>query len=181
MRRSKTTMAATALALTLTLSACGGGEEQPAETPSEPTSESAATPSPTESESQAAAADSEYCQQLEGSQDQFGSIARGDVGQFDEAVAEMRDLQKTAPPEIEPAWDDLLAPVDQLETGLKDAGLKLSDLEGLSRGEIPRGVNPRRLQEAATDLQGLNSAKVNEAASEIERYAVEECGITLGQ
>ncbi len=180
MRRSKMLMATTALALSLTLSSCGGGEEeQPAETPSEPTSESAATPSPTES--QAAAADSEYCQQLETSQDQFGSIARGDVGQFDEAVAELRDLRKTAPPEIKPAWDDLLAPVDQLETGLNEAGLKLSDLEGLSRGEVPRGVNPRRLQKVAADLQGLNSAEVNEAATEIERYAVEECGITLAQ
>lgn len=179
MRRSKTTMAATALALSLTLSACGGGEEQPAETPSEPASESAATPSPTES--QAAAADSEYCQQLEGSQDQFGSIARGDVGQFDEAVAELRDLRKTAPPEIEPAWDDLLAPVEQLETGLNDAGLKLSDLEGLSRGEIPRGVNPRRLQELAADVQGLSSAKANEAGAEIQQHAMDQCGITLGQ
>ena len=179
MRRSKMMLTTTALALSLTLGACGGGEEEPTEPPSEPTSESAATPSPTKA--QAPAADSEYCQQLKASQQQVGSLAQGDAGQLDEAVAELRELRTTAPSEIRPAWNDLLAPIDQLETGLNEAGLKLSDLEGLRQGEIPRGVNPQRLQGLAAEMRGLSSAKANEAGAEIQQHATDQCGITLGQ
>ncbi len=188
MRRTKTMMAGGALALSLVLSACGGGDEGSAE-PAEPTSEAPSEPapeseppseSPTESES-AAGGSSDYCQQLEDAEKQFNSLAAGDLAQFDAAITTLQGLGEAAPAELSGAWDEVLAPLEQLEAALGRAGLTFDDLDGLSRGEIPPGVDPQSLQQLATEVQGLNSADAAEAQAAITEQAAAECGVTLEQ
>lgn len=188
MRRTRTMMAGGALALSLALSACGGGDEgsaepaTPSESASEPASEPAETPSESPSESEAAqAGDSDYCQQLQSANKQFTALATGDLSQFDAAITTLQELGDSAPPEISGAWEEVLAPLDQLETALGKAGLTFDDLEGLSRGEIPPGVDPQSLQQLATEVQGLSSTDVTDAQAEITEQASAECGVDLGQ
>ncbi|VXC54690.1 hypothetical protein [Nocardioides sp. AX2bis] len=191
MRRTKMMMAGSALALSLALSACGGGDEgsaepaSPSESASESAPESAETPSesPSESESEAAQAggSSDYCQQLESANKQFTALATGDLSQFDAAITTLQDLGDAAPAEIADSWKQVLAPLNQLETALGEAGLTFDDLEGLSRGEIPPGVDPQSLQQLATEVQGLSSTDAAQAQQEISQQASDECGVDLGQ
>lgn len=186
MRRTKMMMAGSALALSLALSACGGGDEgseEPAAPESASASESAETPSESPSESEAAQAggSSDYCQQLESANKQFTALATGDLSQFDAAITTLQELGDAAPQEISGAWDQVLSPLNQLETALKKAGLTFDDLDGLSRGEIPPGVDPQSLQQLATEVQGLNSAGSADAQAAITEQASAECGVELGQ
>lgn len=187
MRRTKMMMVGSALALSLALSACGGGDEgseEPAASESPSASEPAETPSESPSESEEAAqagGSSDYCQQLESANKQFTALATGDLSQFDAAITTLQELGDSAPQEISGAWQQVLAPLNQLETALQKAGLTFDDLDGLSRGELPQGVDPQSLQQLATEVQGLNSAGSADAQAEITEQASTECGVELGQ
>lgn len=187
MQRSRIMVASTVLGLSLVLGACGGsGEGSPTESPAESSSESSAeaSESPSPSEPSASAASPEtaaYCQDLKSAEKQFTSLSQGDIAQFEEAITTLRELGAAAPSEVSADWDSLLVPLNQLESALKRAGLQFDDLEGLSRGKIPRGVDPQKLQALATELQGLSSTEVNEAGAAIEQHAAAECDIQLGQ
>ena len=186
MRRTKMMMVGSALALSLALSGCGGGDEgseEPAPSESASASEPAETPSESPSESEAAQAggSSDYCQQLESANKQFTALATGDLEQFDAAITTLQELGQAAPQEIAGDWEQVLSPLNQLETALQKAGLTFDDLDGLSRGELPQGVDPQSLQQLATEVQGLNSAGSADAQAEITEQASTECGVELGQ
>jgi len=185
MRRTKTLLVSTALGLSLVLSACGGGDDGGSDAGStESSSESSESPTEAESPTESADASPEsaaYCEDLTSAEEQFTSLAQGDVGQFEEAISTLRELGDAAPSEVASDWEALLVPLNQLESALDRAGLKFDDLEGLSQGQIPRGVDPQQLQKLGTELQGLASAEVNEAGAAIEEHAASECDIQLGQ
>lgn len=191
MRRTKTLLVSTALGLSLVLSACGGGDDggsdaggtesssESSESPTEAESP-AETPTPTESD-EASPESAAYCEDLSAAQEQFTTLSQGDVGQFEKAISTLRDLSDAAPSVVASDWEALLVPLNKLESALSRAGLKFEDLEGLSQGQIPRGVDPQQLQKLGTELQGLASAEVNEAGAAIEEHAASECDIQLGQ
>lgn len=181
---SKMMVASAALGLGLALTGCGGGDEGSSDASSESSASASESPSeessaPEESEGSTDPALEDYCTELEGAQQQFGSLAQGDVAQFDEAIAELRKLGQAAPQEVSADWTALLKPFDQIESALQKAGLKLSDLEGLSKGQVPQGADPQQLAGLATELQGLTGADVQQAGAAIEEHAQSECGITL--
>ena len=178
MRRTTMTMAGSVLALGLALSACGGGEESPGEAdgPSESASESASEPEPTEE-----AGSEAYCEQLESARQQFDALAEGDLAEFDEAISTLQETADTAPPEIADDWEQLLAPLDQLEAALDKAGLTFGELEALSQGDIPPDVDLQALEQLATEVDALDSSGAEDAEAAITEQASEECGIDLQQ
>ena len=68
-----------------------------------------------------------------------------------------------------------------MQDALKEAGLKISDLEGLSSGNIPEGLDQTKLAALAEDLQAVGSEKVQDAADNIEKHAKDECDVDLGE
>ncbi len=174
MRRSKILVATTALGLGLLVSGCGGDE------PAEPSSsESAASESPAEEESEATDDAAAYCDDLASAEEQFASFDQGDAAQFEEAIATFRELGAQAPEEVSGDWQTLLGAFDDLEATLNDAGIELGDLEGLSQGEVPEGVDPQELQKLGPQIESLGSPEVEEAGNAIEEHASSECDVDL--
>lgn len=149
MKRSFALSAATALTAAL-LTACSGGGETEA-----------------------------YCSDLESAKSDLDKLEAGDVASFEEVFKTIDALAKEAPDEVSEDWKQLDASLDEFESALNEAGLELSDMEKLSQGEIPQGVDPQKLQALGEDLDGLNSEDAEKAADDIEAHAKEECDIDL--
>ena len=77
-------------------------------------------------------------------------------------------------------WKTLDDTLDQFESALNDAGLQLSDMEGLAQGDIPQDVDRAKLATLGEDLQKLDGEDVQKASDDIETHAEDECGIDLG-
>lgn len=122
-----------------------------------------------------------YCDDLETAKADIDKLQEGDVASFDQVFKTIDQLAKDAPEEVSADWKTLDGSLDEFEQALNDAGLELSDMEKLSNGEIPQGVDPQKLQTLGQDLQKLNSEDTEKAADAIEKHAKEECDIDLSE
>lgn len=122
-----------------------------------------------------------YCDDLKAAQDNFSELSGGDAGAADlEKVFDMvDDFADDAPSDVRPDWQKLDEAVDKVEDALEDAGLKLSDLEGLTSGQVPEGVDMAKLQKVATEIQNMSTEDFQAAADNIEKHAKKECDIDL--
>ena len=91
----------------------------------------------------------------------------------------MHTLAADAPANVADDWKTLDGAITTIETALKEAGLKPSDLAGIQNGQIPQGADLSKLQELAPKLQSLNSTDVSDAAKNIADDAKKSCGIDL--
>jgi hypothetical protein len=122
----------------------------------------------------------EYCDSLEEAQSSFESFDEGDVAGFSDAIDTLRDLGEQAPDEVSDDWEVLNGAFDEMETALGDAGLTFDDLDQLTAGELPEGVEPADLEGLEESLGSLDDSGVEEAGNNIEKHADEECGVELG-
>lgn len=123
-----------------------------------------------------------YCEDLRSAEEQFASFEQGDAAGLEEAVSTFRSLADEAPDEVSGDWETLVGAFEEFEAALNEAGLELSDLEGLSAGEVPEGVDPAELQKnLAPTIEKLDSEEVTQAGDAIEEHAAAECDIQLGE
>lgn len=176
MRRSKILLATSALAISVALTGCSGGSSSDAGGSSDSASASGSA-SPSESASESGAAGNAYCDELDAAQGDFAALASGDAASIDKTFQTFSDLGDTAPPEVADDWKVINDAFGGLEKSLKSAGVDLSDL---SSGEIPKNVNPRKLQTLQSDVQALQSPDFQSAGQNISDYAQSECGISFG-
>lgn len=175
MRRTTMVMAGSALALSLTLSACSGeeGSQEPA-SPSESTAESA--------EESTGEPDAEaYCEDLRAAEDQFAAFdgTTPDAQQFEDAIATFRTLGEESPEEIAKDWDVFLGAFDDLDSALADAGIEFGDLAAIQEGRLPKGVDQQALAELGAEIETLGGPQVEEASTAIEEHASSECDVDL--
>lgn len=123
----------------------------------------------------------DYCDRLASAKEDFESLDSGDFAGFEEAIATIHELADEAPDEVAADWETLEGAIDQLETALDDAGIEISDLEAMSRGEMPEGVDPSKLASLGEDLQAMGSEEFETASTNIEEHAKDECDIDLSE
>jgi hypothetical protein len=157
--RKHAVIGAVALTLTATiLSACGGGGDGGGSN-----------------------ASGGYCTELKADKTYFESLsgANSDVSQLGTVFEKVHTLAADAPSNVSADWKTLDGAITTIESALKDAGLKASDLAGLQSGQVPKGVDLAKLQALAPKLQGLSSSGVSKAADNIAADAKKNCGVDL--
>lgn len=132
------------------------------------------------SDSDDSGADSDYCKDIKTASKTFGNLDSGDIGKLGDAFTTFHKLAAESPDTIKSDWKKLDSAVTTVEDGLKDAGIKLSDLSELQTGKIPKGVDVSKLRSLATDLQKLGDAEFDKASKKIEKHAKDECKVDLG-
>lgn len=124
-------------------------------------------------------ADSDYCKDIKTAAKTFGGLDSGDIGQLDNAFKTFHQLAAESPDSLTAEWKKLDNAVTTVEDGLKDAGIKLTDLAKIQSGQIPEGVDVSKLRSLATDLQKLSDAEFEKASKAIEKHAKSECKVDL--
>jgi hypothetical protein len=158
--RINAVIGATALAFTATLLvACGSSD----------------------SSSTASASSGSYCDELKADKTYFESLSgsNADLSNFDQVFAKVHTLAADAPDNVADDWKTLDGAITTIESALKEAGLKPSDLAGIQKGQIPQGADLSKLQSLLPKLQSLNSTDVSDAAKNISDDAKKSCGVDL--
>ena len=122
-----------------------------------------------------------YCDELKTDKAYFESLSgsNGDISQLDNVFTAVHKLAADAPSNVSGDWKTLDGAITTIESALKEAGLKPSDLASLSSGNLPQGVDPSKLQALLPKLQSLNSGDVSKAADNIAADAKKTCGVDL--
>lgn len=120
-----------------------------------------------------------YCDSLKEAEADFGSLDSGDVGNFDSAFKTLHELAEEAPDDVKDDWEVLDGALTDMETALQEAGIEFSDLEGISQGEFPEGVDMEKLTTLTEELGAITSGEVEEAGNNIEKHAKDECDVDL--
>jgi hypothetical protein len=123
----------------------------------------------------------DYCSQLKADKAFFASFegSGSDLSNLDEAFSRMHTLADNAPDEVADDWKTLDGALTTIESALKEAGLKPSDLGGLQSGQVPPGVDAAKLQELLPKLEALSSSNVGDAAQRIAANAKDTCDVDL--
>jgi hypothetical protein len=122
-----------------------------------------------------------YCDSVEDAKADFEKLESGEsLDGLEQALNTMHDLADEAPDDVKEDWQVLDGAINDLETALDDAGLKFSDLEAMTSGEIPEDLDPTKIAALGEQLQGLTDEKFQEASENIEKHAKDECDIDLG-
>ena len=108
-----------------------------------------------------------------------GSGNSPDLSKLDEVFSRMHALAQEAPSAVASDWKTLDGAITEIQSALKSAGLKPSDLASLEAGQLPKGVDPSKLQAMVPKLQALSSSDVSKAASAISSNAKSACGVDL--
>jgi hypothetical protein len=154
--RLKAVIASTTLGITATLlAACGGGGDS--------------------------SSSGGYCDELKADKTYFESLngSNADLGNLDQVFAKVHTLAADAPSNVADDWKTLDGAISTLESALKEAGIKPSDLAALQNGQVPQGVDMSKLQALGPKLQALNSGDVSTAADNIAADAKKTCGVDL--
>ena len=133
------------------------------------------------SDSSSSASSGSYCDELKADKTYFESLSgsTADLSNFDQVFAKVHTLAADAPDNVADDWKTLDGAITTIETALKEAGLKPSDLAGIQKGQIPQGADLSKLQSLVPKLQSLNSTDVSDAAQNIADDAKKSCGVDL--
>ena len=127
-------------------------------------------------------ASGDYCSQLKADKAYFGGLDSDNPASVDfaDVFTRMHALADEAPDEVAADWKTLDDAFSAIEDALKEAGIKPSDLDQMTSGQVPQGVDPAKLQSLLPKLQMLSSAEFGKAADRITANAKDECGVDLG-
>ncbi len=122
-----------------------------------------------------------YCDELKADKTYFEALSgsNADVSQLDTVFQKVHTLAGDAPDNVSAEWKTLDSAITTIETALKDAGLKPSDLAAMQKGQVPPGVDVAKLQALAPKMEALSSSGVSDAADKIAADAKKNCGIDL--
>jgi hypothetical protein len=188
MTRLATCLVGAVLALA-SLTACGDDGGDDAGGGSDPTQSAEASETPDEAtepteeateDSAAGGGGGEYCDQLRSAKDRMEDLGgpSSDVGEFDQVVAELRQLSDVAPSEVGDDWQVLIGGFDTLQQALDDAGLSMEDL---ADPQSMQDLDPKVLQQLTQQLEGMDSKQFEQAGNAISQHAQAECGFALDE
>lgn len=120
-----------------------------------------------------------YCNDLQETIDEMGSLTGSDPASLEQAFDEIEKLADAAPDEVADEWKILDEQMDTIQDALDEAGIEMSDLDGIMTGQLPEGVTEEDLTALGESLQSLNNEEVQEASEKISTHAEEECGIDI--
>ena len=123
----------------------------------------------------------DYCSELKADKTYFESLSgsNADLGNLDQVFEKVHSLADNAPDNISADWKTLDDAITTIESALKEAGIKPSDLAKMQNGQVPPGVDISKLQALAPKLQALSSSDVSTAASNIAADAKKTCNVDL--
>lgn len=121
-----------------------------------------------------------YCDDLKAAKSDLGSFSSGAETNFADAIDAVHKLADEAPDNVADDWKTLDDALTKLEDALDEAGLSPDDLDALSSGQMPDGVDPAKLQDLMPTLTELSSTDLTEAADAIEKDAKDTCDVDLG-
>ncbi len=104
-----------------------------------------------------------------------------DPGVFSAGFEAFDALTDHAPKEVEDDWAVVQQRMSDVEAALAAAGMDLYDLGAMDSDEVAEGVDPDRLAELVTTLEGLDGEDIDAAMGAIERHALRSCGIVLAR
>ena len=120
-----------------------------------------------------------YCDSIEDAKSDIESLDTGDFGNLEKAFDRFHEIAGEAPDDVKADWEVLDGAFQDMQQALEDAGLKISDLEGITSGQIPEGLDQAKLTQLAEDMQAVGSEEVQDAANNIEKHAKDECDVDL--
>lgn len=120
-----------------------------------------------------------YCNDLQETIDEMGSLTGSDPASLEQAFDEIEKLADSAPDEVAEEWEILDEQMDTIQDALDEAGIEMSDLDGIMTGQLPEGVTQEDLAALGESLQDLNNQEVQQASEKISTHAEEECGIDI--
>jgi hypothetical protein len=136
-----------------------------------------------EDKTEAAPGPTDYCVALEETQADFQGfnfLALNDED-FDDLLGKIDNLEELASGESKQAWTTLSTALDDLQSALVGANMSVSDLEGLSRNEVPKGADTTKLAAVTDAIRNLSTdPALQEASATIQQDAQETCDLTLG-
>lgn len=124
-------------------------------------------------------ADSNYCKDLEAAAPKFAALRTNDTAQLEDVFKASHSLAAEAPDDVKDDWKVLDDGMTDIETALKDAGIKFSDFAELQQGKIPEGVNVEKLQGLPAKFQKLDSPAFDKASKAIGQHAKDVCKVTF--
>jgi hypothetical protein len=124
-------------------------------------------------------ADSDYCKDLSAAAPKFAALRTNDTAQLQDVFQASHKLAEEAPDDVKEDWAVLDDGMTDIETALKDAGIKFSDFAELQQGKIPEGVNVEKLQGLPAKFQKLDSPAFDKASKAIGQHAKDVCKVTF--
>jgi hypothetical protein len=128
-----------------------------------------------------ASATDTYCDSMKSAKESFADFDSGDMAGLESAIKTFHELAAEAPDDIADAWKTLDGAMVTLEDGLAEAGIEVSDLEAISNGELPEGLDMAKLTALGEDLEKMGAEEVEKAAEDIEKHAKDECNVDLSE
>lgn len=123
-----------------------------------------------------------YCDALKGAKANLSAMdfTKLDENTYQTLQTELSKVSSVAPSDVKDDWLVVTGALDDLHSLLADAGISFDDLQNLSAGQLPAGVDAQTLQELAPKLQQITSdGKLETASKAIEASAKKDCGINL--
>jgi hypothetical protein len=120
-----------------------------------------------------------YCDTLKETKSDFEDFEAADFSNFDEFTDRVEELADDAPDEVKDDWEVLEKAFNEFVDALEEAGLEPADLEALSNGELPEGVDMEELSGAMESAQAMSGEEFEEATANIEKHAKDECNVDL--
>jgi hypothetical protein len=168
------------------LAGCGGADDASDgdETTSSNPAETSASAEPSESSepTEDSNADSDYCDALTGAKNNLSTINFQQIDEdfYETLTGELVKVAAVAPSDVKDDWATLLGVLTSMHKLLASVGIDFDDLQDLSAGTIPPGVDAQQLQKLAPKLQKITTdSQLQQAAENIQKSAQDECGLTL--
>lgn len=120
-----------------------------------------------------------YCDSLKSAKDAMSQLQGATGTDLEKAFDQIDELADEAPDAVEADWEKIDDAVEAIKDALDKAGVKLSDLDKIEQGQIPKGLDMSKLQQLSQDLQKLSTTDLKEAGDNIAKHAKDECGIDL--
>src|SRR3954452_7804972 len=132
-------------------------------------------------DSSSSSASGGYCDELKADKTYFESLSgsSSDASNLDTVFSKLHILADDSPANVADDWKTLDEAVTTIESALKDAGIKASDLAKMQQGQIPPGADLSKLKDLAPKLQSLNTSDVSDAAKNISDDAKKTCDVDL--
>jgi hypothetical protein len=179
----------TAAAMLLALTGCGGADDvtddessgDSTQSTSESTDSSDSTPSES-TESTAASAGGDYCDELKQARENFAGFTGGQLNEdtYNQLIEQLETISAVAPADVKDDWENVADTLTKLHDLLASVNITFDDLQNLSAGQVPPGVDPQALQKIAPKVQELSQKMIaDSSAEEIQKSAQQDCGLTF--
>ncbi|KRC66278.1 hypothetical protein ASE12_16845 [Aeromicrobium sp. Root236] len=120
----------------------------------------------------------DYCKELKRSTSALSGVGAAPGTDWAENFKDIHDLADKAPDEIAGDWKTVDQAFTQLEKGLKDAGLKPSDMTKIGSGDTS-GLDPDAMEKIVKEFMKIGSEKVSNAFEAVAKHAKDECKVDL--